>query len=210
MVLFNPAVYGYISKCGCCPQSLKSHQEELLGHRFWFVAKKFVNSGSYQKGITAVIEKLSSFAKIHFLDIESITIELPVTASVRYLYSAKTVGNLSTFSVCFPPELTSCWCVCSDWLFLIFQRSIVSCPRSKCRTDVRTTCLQATTWFPFTSLQPPKTNQRCSAVRIYRIAGSFLKGCVYSPGPRFKYICNSCGYFPVFSYCLFLLHFSMS
>ena len=38
----------------------------------------------------------------------------------------------------------------------------------------------------------------------------FLRGCVYSPGPRFKYICNSCGYFLVFSYCLFLLNFSMS
>lgn len=44
----------------------------------------------------------------------------------------------------------------------------------------------------------------------YIIVHSFLRGCVYSPGPRFKYICNSCGYFLVFSYCLFLLNFSMS
>lgn len=74
-----------------------------------------------------------------------------------------------------------CWCLRNDWLFLVFQRSIVLFPRSKCPTDVKMICLQATTWFPFTSLQPLKTNQRCSAVRIYRIVPSFLKGCVYFP-----------------------------
>lgn len=72
----------------------------------------------------------------------------------------------------------------NDELFLIFQRSIVLFPRSKCPTDVKMICLQATMWFPFMSLQPLKTNQRCSAVRIYKKCSFFPKRlCIF---PRSK------------------------
>lgn len=85
----------------------------------------------------------------------------------------------------FPPGSAPCPCCAGvawpDELSLLFQRSIVLFPRSRCRTGVRTTCLQATTWSPFTSLRPLRTNQRCSAVRTYRILLSFLQAVYISP-----------------------------
>ena len=95
------------------------------------------------------------------------------------------------------------------WIFFFFQRSTALFPRSKCQTDVKMTCLQATTWFLFMFHQPLKTSQRCSAVRTYK---AFLfsprRLCiVHFPGLRFKYICNSCGHF-AFYYFLLLMNFS--
>ena len=86
-------------------------------------------------------------------------------------------------------------------LFLFFspQRYTALFLRSKCQTDVKMTCLQATMWFLFMFHQPLKTSQRCSAVRTYK---AFLfsprRLCIVQfPGLRFKYICNSCGHFCV-------------
>lgn len=83
--------------------------------------------------------------------------------------------------------------------FFFTQRYTALFPRSKCQTDVKMTCLQATMWFLFMFHQPLKTSQRCSAVRTYK---AFLfsprRLCIVQfPGLRFKYICNSCGHFCV-------------
>ena len=71
--------------------------------------------------------------------------------------------------------------------------------RSRCQTDVKMTCLQATMWFLFMFHQPLKTSQRCSAVRTYKaFLSSPRRLCIVQfPGLRFKYICNSCGHFCV-------------
>lgn len=95
-----------------------------------------------------------------------------------------TIDGLFTLSiaVCFSP-----------------QRYTALFPRSRCQTDVKMTCLQATMWFLFMFHQPLKTSQRCNAVRTYKVFFfSPRRLCiVHFPGLRFKYICNSCGHFCV-------------
>lgn len=70
------------------------------------------------------------------------------------------------------------------------QRYTVLFPRSKCQTDVKMKCLQATMSFLFMFHEPLKTSQSCSAVRTYKeFLSSPRRLCiVHFPGIKFKYI----------------------
>lgn len=136
--------------------------------RFMEICEFCPFTDSYLKDSKTVVKKVISVAKIDFIFC------IQKSPQQNFLWKLHcitfVIPKLFLVSPRFNSSVALCWCALIDQLFLLLQRSIALFPRSRCLTDVRMTCPQATTWFPSTSLQPLKTNQRCSAVRIYKLS----------------------------------------
>lgn len=61
----------------------------------------------------------------------------------------------------------------TDWIPFFCQKSTASSHRSRCQSARRATCHLATTWST-SRCSPPRTNQRCSAVRTSSPTASLL------------------------------------
>lgn len=128
---------------------------------------------------------------------ENKTWNLCILCAIIWSFSCKYIFYISVF---FMSPLMGLFTlsIAVSFIFSI-QRFTALFPRSRCQTDVKMTCLQATMWFLFMFHQPLKISQRCNAVRTYKVfLFSPRRLCiVHFPGLRFKYICNSCGHFCV-------------